>query len=72
MQALKRNFFLRGFFRSRGYENAGDLTEHAVRALPKTPQLHHFTYDASRLFDKPDNAKLKNEKELNGWEIPPG
>jgi hypothetical protein len=65
MQALKRNFFLRGFFKSRGYENADELRKHAVRELPKTTQLHRFAYDASKLFDKADNAKLKNEKELN-------
>jgi phospholipid/cholesterol/gamma-HCH transport system substrate-binding protein len=64
MQALKRSFFFRGFFRDRGYENARDLEEHAVPSLPKSAPLKRFTYDAGRLFDKDDNAKLDKEEDL--------
>jgi hypothetical protein len=64
MQALKRNFFLRGFFRDRGYESESQLTEHAISALPNSPPLKCFAHGANRLFNGPDKAKLKNEKDL--------
>lgn len=65
MEALKHNFLLRGFFRKRGYEDAADLTKHQIAALPPQPPGHKFSYDATRIFDKPDSAKLKKEKSLN-------
>jgi phospholipid/cholesterol/gamma-HCH transport system substrate-binding protein len=65
MQALKRNFFLRGFFRDRGYENTADLDEHAIQSLPRTPHVHRFVFDPDRLFDKEDNAKLKKTQDLD-------
>jgi phospholipid/cholesterol/gamma-HCH transport system substrate-binding protein len=65
MQALKQNFFLRGFFRDRGYENSADLDEHAIRSLPRTPHLQRFVFDPERLFDKEDSAKLKKTKDLD-------
>lgn len=64
MEALKHNFLLRGFFKKRGYEDASDLTKHAVSQLPAEAYTKRFTLDAAQLFDKPDDAKLKNKKAL--------
>ena len=64
MEALKHNFLLRGFFNRRGYEDSTDLTKNAITQLPAKPVAKEFAYDASKLFDKPDNAKLKNGKPL--------
>jgi outer membrane protein OmpA-like peptidoglycan-associated protein len=63
-EALKHNFLLRGFFKNRGYEDASELTKNEIRELPPGPAAREFTLDAKGLFDKPDTAKLKNEKEL--------
>jgi phospholipid/cholesterol/gamma-HCH transport system substrate-binding protein len=65
MEALRHNFLLRGFFKKRGYEDPADLNKDEVARLPAGPLLQKFTYDAQKIFDKPDNAKLKNTKVLN-------
>ena len=65
MEALKHNFLLRGFFKNRGYEDSSDLTKNEISQLPGGPALKIFRYDARKLFDKPDTAKLKDEKALN-------
>jgi phospholipid/cholesterol/gamma-HCH transport system substrate-binding protein len=65
MQALKNNWFFRGFFKNRGYQDPAELTKHAVKELPQQPVLETFAFPAKDLFDKPDNAKLKSEKRLN-------
>lgn len=65
MDALKHNFLLRGFFRNRGYTDSAELTRHAVRKLPPQEAEKAFEYDAKMLFDKPDTAKLKNQKKLD-------
>jgi outer membrane protein OmpA-like peptidoglycan-associated protein len=64
MEAMKHNFFLRGFYKSRGYEDSGDLAKNEIAALPPGPRLKEFTYSAQQLFDKQDSAKLKNQKSL--------
>jgi phospholipid/cholesterol/gamma-HCH transport system substrate-binding protein len=64
MEALKHNFFLRGFFNRRGYEDSAKLTENEVPELPKGQVLKKFSYDPKKVFDKADTAKLKNEKSL--------
>ena len=64
MEALKHNFFLRGFFNRRGYEDSAKLTENEVPELPKGQVLKKFSYDPKNVFDKTDTAKLKNEKSL--------
>jgi len=64
-EALKHNFLLRGFFRNRGYEDTADLAKHQVAQLPAQPPQKAFTYDSNKVFDKPDAAKLKNQKVLN-------
>jgi phospholipid/cholesterol/gamma-HCH transport system substrate-binding protein len=64
MEALKNNFFLRGFFKKRGYTDSAELTRDAISSLPKQNYQKAFDYDGKTLFDKPDTAKLKNEKKL--------
>jgi phospholipid/cholesterol/gamma-HCH transport system substrate-binding protein len=65
MEALKHNFLLRGFFKKRGYEDSEELTKHQITRLPPEQGAKKFEYDGKQLFDKPDTAKLKNEKTLN-------
>ena len=64
-EALKHNFLVRGFFKNRGYENTGDLTKYQIAKLPAGPSLKTFSYEEKQIFDKPDTAKLQNEKVLN-------
>jgi phospholipid/cholesterol/gamma-HCH transport system substrate-binding protein len=65
MEALKHNFLLRGFFKKRGYEDETELTKDAIAKLPSGEPAKRFTYDAEKIFDKPDTAKLKKPKMLN-------
>jgi len=65
MEALKHNFLLRGFFNKRGYEDSADLTKYEIPQLPAAVVSKNFTYEAAKLFDKPDTAKLKGAKALN-------
>jgi len=63
-EALKHNFLLRSFFKKRGYEDASELTKNEIGQLPGNPASKEFTLDGKNLFEKPDTAKLKNEKDL--------
>ena len=65
MEALKHNFFLRGYFKNRGYEDSAELAQNAIERLPQGAATKEFTYSAKQLFDKQDSAKLKNQKSLN-------
>ena len=64
MEALKHNFLLRGYFRSRGYEDSATLAKNEIDRLPEGTPTKQFTYSAKQLFDKQDSAKLKNQKSL--------
>jgi phospholipid/cholesterol/gamma-HCH transport system substrate-binding protein len=64
MEALKKSFLLRGFFKNRGYDNSSDLVKYEIANLPQTQPLKTFTFDAKQLFDKVDTAKPKNQKSL--------
>jgi phospholipid/cholesterol/gamma-HCH transport system substrate-binding protein len=64
MEALKKNFLLRGYFKNRGYENSSDLAKNEITKLPQAEPLKTFTYDPKQLFDKVDTAKPKNQKSL--------
>jgi phospholipid/cholesterol/gamma-HCH transport system substrate-binding protein len=64
MEALKSNPLLRGHFTRRGYSDATELTKYEIASLPRGPALKTFVYAAKDLFDKPDTAKLRNEKSL--------
>ena len=65
VQALKHNWFFRGYFKDRGYMDSTELTKHEITELPLGPELKKFSYESKDLFEKPDTAKLKNEKSLN-------
>jgi phospholipid/cholesterol/gamma-HCH transport system substrate-binding protein len=64
MEALKHNFFLRGYYKSRGYEDTEELTRYEITRLPQATPVKEFTYSGKQLFDKKDTAKLKNQKSL--------
>jgi phospholipid/cholesterol/gamma-HCH transport system substrate-binding protein len=63
--ALKHNFFLRGFFKKRGYEDSSDLTRNEIARPPAEPARKVFSCDPKQIFDKPDSAKLKDHKPLD-------
>jgi phospholipid/cholesterol/gamma-HCH transport system substrate-binding protein len=65
MEALKHNFFLRGFFNKRGYEDASKLAKYEIARLPDRAPARSFVIDAKQVFEAPDSAKLKNQKPLN-------
>lgn len=64
-EALKHNFLLRGFFKKRGYVDSTDLMKNAISQLPAQPYNKRFVFDAGRIFDSSDSAKLKSQKTLN-------
>jgi|HubBroStandDraft_4_1064222.scaffolds.fasta_scaffold01278_2 phospholipid/cholesterol/gamma-HCH transport system substrate-binding protein len=65
MEALKHNFFVRGYFKNRGYEDSAELAKDEIEHLPQGAPVKEFTFSAKQLFDKQDSAKLKNQKSLN-------
>jgi phospholipid/cholesterol/gamma-HCH transport system substrate-binding protein len=65
MEAMKHNFFLRGYFKNRGYEDSSELARNEIERLPQGTPAKEFTYPAKQIFDKQDSAKLKNQKSLN-------
>jgi phospholipid/cholesterol/gamma-HCH transport system substrate-binding protein len=65
MEALKHNFFLKGYFKNRGYNSSADLAKYEIDRLPESAPTKEFTYSGKQLFDKHDSAKLKNQKSLN-------
>lgn len=64
VDALKHNFLLKGFFNKRGYVDSDELKKHEIAKLPAAPPEKSFTYDSKQVFDKPNAAKLKDQKAL--------
>jgi phospholipid/cholesterol/gamma-HCH transport system substrate-binding protein len=64
MEALKHNFLLSGYFKSRGYEDSSDVAKNEIARLPPGTAVQEFTYSAKQLFDKQESARLKNQKSL--------
>jgi phospholipid/cholesterol/gamma-HCH transport system substrate-binding protein len=65
MEALKHNFLLRGYFKSRGYEDSAELAKNEIERMPPGTPIKEFTYSSKQLFDKQDSAKLKDQKSLH-------
>lgn len=65
MEALKHNFLVRGFINQRGYEDSTELAQHHVARLPAEAPVATYQFDDSKIFDKADSAKLRDEKALN-------
>jgi outer membrane protein OmpA-like peptidoglycan-associated protein len=65
MEGMKHNFFLRGYFKNRGYEDSAELAKDEIVSLPPGAPQKTFTFEAKQLFDKVDTAKLKNQKTLD-------
>jgi phospholipid/cholesterol/gamma-HCH transport system substrate-binding protein len=65
MEAMKHNFFLRGYFKKRGYEDSSELAANEIERLPQGTPTKTFTYSAKQLFAERDSAKLRNEKSLS-------
>jgi phospholipid/cholesterol/gamma-HCH transport system substrate-binding protein len=65
MEALKHNILLRGYFKSRGYEDSSELAKNEIDRMPEGKTIKEFTYSSKQLFDKQDSAKLKNQKSLH-------
>jgi phospholipid/cholesterol/gamma-HCH transport system substrate-binding protein len=65
MEALKHNFFLRGYFNKRGYEDSAELGMNSISGLPRGTPVKSFTFTAKQLFDGRDSAKLKGQKSLD-------
>jgi phospholipid/cholesterol/gamma-HCH transport system substrate-binding protein len=65
MEALKHNFLLKGYFKTRGYEDSADLGKDEIVAAPQVATTKDFIFQAKDLFDKQDSAKLKGQKALN-------
>jgi hypothetical protein len=65
MEALKHNFLLRGYFKSRGYEDSSELAKNEIDRMPEGKAIKEFAYPSKQLFDKQDSAKLKNQTSLH-------
>jgi phospholipid/cholesterol/gamma-HCH transport system substrate-binding protein len=65
MEAAKHNFLMSHFFHNRGYEDSADLTKNSIGQLPSGPALRRFAWNAPKIFEKPDTAKLKDARALN-------
>jgi outer membrane protein OmpA-like peptidoglycan-associated protein len=65
MEALQQNFLLSGFFKKRGYSDSSELTKHSISKVPTGAPIKEFNYDATKIFDKPDNAELKDKKAID-------
>jgi len=64
MEALKHNFLLRGYFKSRGYEDASDIGKDEITNLPSATAIKEFSFDAKSVFASQNSAEIKNHDAL--------
>jgi len=64
MQALKRSFFFRGYFKDRGYLDASELTEWEIEKMPEAAPIKTFVFLAQDLFTKSTTSKLSSKRKL--------
>lgn len=64
MSALKKNWFLRGFFKDRGYYDASELTKYDVGNMPQQNAEKKFVYSSKDLFDEQKTGKIKEKNTL--------
>lgn len=65
MEAMRHNFFLKGFFNNRGYEDSSKLKDNLISQAPKGTPIQTFSYDVTKIFVDTEHAKMKNDKALN-------
>lgn len=65
MEALKHDFFTRGFFKKRGYMDAARLAEDEIPHFPEQRASRAFVIDADQIFKDSDTAKLSHEERLD-------
>ena len=64
MEALKKSWFFRGFYKDRGYQDPSELTKNEIAQLPQQPNVKKFMFSAKDIFKEPTRPKLENEKRL--------
>jgi phospholipid/cholesterol/gamma-HCH transport system substrate-binding protein len=62
--ALKHNFFLRGYFNKQGFADPDEIKKYVIPRLPPENPEKTFEYDAKKMFDK-EAAKVKDQKALD-------
>jgi hypothetical protein len=65
MQAVQHNFLLSGFFKKRGYNDPSELNQNSIAKVPSEMPSKEFDYDVAKIFNKPDQAEIKNKKAMN-------
>jgi phospholipid/cholesterol/gamma-HCH transport system substrate-binding protein len=65
MEALKKNFLFKGYFKDRGYQDAADLTRWALPTLPAAAPVKTFTFTTQDLFAQPTAVVLKHPRRLD-------
>lgn len=64
MQALKRSFFFRDYFKDRGYTEVSELMQWEIEKMPVAVPIKKFLFLAQDLFTKPNTSKLSGKKKL--------
>ena len=64
-EALKHTFFLRGFFKHRGYQNQSDLVRYSIPQPPAAPVKQRFEIPGAAVFKNKNNAYIKHGDSLD-------